>query len=248
MFLYKYIDFDNVHWSFPIASRKLHFSSIAELKGVNDLEEFDHIWSYPSYFFTHYGAHFSDSYDRLLKNSRVLCLGKNLNQTCWNTFIRSGNGICYEFRFNKVTGDVTSDHVKYCESKAINVPEYILQKLRNEELGNLLGSARELGHSELAKILSFLKTDQSLNSLFESHIYHEMAFKKKMVFRKEKEYRFIHIVDPVGPIIPQVQLKDSKASFADLGLHLTRIYTNNIEKVKNEAQDRFKCSIPSFLR
>lgn len=247
MFLYKYIDFQSDHWNYPIINRKLHFSSIDELKNVNDNEEFEHRWESPSRFFTEHSSNFSESYDRLLSNSRILCLGKNLNASCWNTFIKSGKGICYEFKYKKNGGDVTSDHVVYCDKKAFNVPEYIVRNLSGTELGDLLKISDRLDNSQILRVLEITKSDRSLNTLFEQHIYQELTFKKKRQFRKEKEYRFIHILESVGPVTPKIKLIDSKATFADLGLELNRIFTNEIEKVQLIGELDVKCSKPSFL-
>lgn len=247
MNLYKYIDFNSPYWDYPLKETRLHFSTVEELRTVNDQEEFNHSWNHTSLFFNQYGSHFSDSYTKLLLNSRILCLGKNLNKTCWDTFVPSGSGVCYEFSYKKNGGDVTSDHITYNDSKILNVPSYILESITDGAIENILRRTDKLSPQDLASTLDWFKSKE-LSSIFENHILHEMTLKKKTRYRREREYRFIHIVDPMGPIQPQVKLVDSKTRFEDIGLRLTRVYTDNPGMVKAiEKSAGINVHTPRFL-
>lgn len=249
MNLYKYIDSQNPYWAFPLRERRLHFSTAEELRTVNDQEELNHTWHHRSNFFTRFGHHFSDSYNRLFSNSRILCLGKNLNRTCWNTFIQSGQGVCYEFEFRPNGNDVTSNHIEYNDSKELNVPSYILRELGNSSICGLLGQTGEIQNHELRSILSWMGSSRELHEIFERHILHEMTLKKKTAYRREREYRFIHIVDPVGPVQPRVRLVNSKATFEELGLRLLRVHTKDIDWLQREiGATEIPFFIPRFLR
>lgn len=164
MNLYKYIDFESPHWDFPLRENKLHFSSVDELRTVNDQEEFNHQWNHSPYFFTRYGCHFSESYNRLFSNSRILCMGKNLNQTCWNTFIHSGAGVCYDFSYeeDQKERDINCGNIVYDSSKKLNVPSYILSEVDGSNIRDLLGKREELNRNELIKIHAWINDNREL--------------------------------------------------------------------------------------
>lgn len=232
--LFKYIDFKNKYWDQPLRENSLFFSSINEVRGVNDQDEFNHKWDFPSYFFRNKGHFLSESYDRLFSNSRVLCLSKNLDRTCWETFCKTGEGICYEFIYDesKKAKDITCGQIVYDNKKILNVPEYVLGRINNFELRDLLTQERVFSKPELAKMIYWLNNSKQFEEIFTTHIFQELALKKLDSFIFEGEFRFIHIVNSIGPVNPKSKFNNFKLSFETLGLELSHLYTSEIKKVE----------------
>jgi hypothetical protein len=237
--LFKYIDFVKDYALSPLRDEKLYFASVSQLQGVNDKAEFAHDWKHDAYFFKRYSQHFSEPYNRLFANSRILSMAKTLNQHCWNEFCSSGNGICYEFEFDsaRTSEDITKGDVQYAPTKVLNVPNYILSKV-NTSIRPLLSQLETLDLNQVAHLKQYLDSNEELKDIFLDHIVNELTLKKTDTFRSEDEYRFIHIENSIGAVQPRTKFTDHCLEFSALGLKLLNLYTDSHKHVESKANPK----------
>ena len=250
MNLYKYIRFEeNNFWKGPFLENRLYFSDLNRLRSVNDQNEFQHNWDSTSYFFSTQGHELRRSYDALFNNTRILCMGKQLCRYCWQEFCGKSGGVCYKFRFRDdlAAADLTRRHVNYGHN--LNAPTYLFARLPEGRLKNILYQTKKQTISEGLEILEWLRINNNfLVDTFSNHILEELVFKKQPRYLKEREYRFVHLIEPVNGTSLLTTLESSKLSFSQLGLTLERVFTSDEERVKSEfTSDEVKISKPSFL-
>lgn len=233
MFLYKYIGFEKSHWSEPYLTNSFYFPTMAELKKGNDKEEFNHKWLTSSSFLASHTNEILKVYTHLFENARVLCLGKNYNQSCWNSFCEAG-GICYEFKFDSksTAQELTHESVIYNDVKELNGWSYFIQNVTDRRISNILKKEDALNLNEQSLLLNWFKGHEP-RDIGVSHILNELTFKKTRKFRHEKEYRFVHIEDVFEKIKLKTKFNNGRLGVDVLGLSLCRIFTSDEERVRD---------------
>lgn len=231
MKLYKYIGFDKGYWSQPLLEKKLYFSSVVDMRTVNDENEFDHSWDTDSSFFNYISDTFIKTYNEITTRTRTLCLSQELTSDCWKIFCPNG-GICYEFDYegNRKKSDITSDAVEYAATKSHNVPSYVINSVKHPFAKELLTKSSLLSSADKVKIIGIMR-NQSFQNLLHKHINHEMTLIKLEKYRIEAEYRFIHLSEGFNGFDFETKLIESKLSFDDLGLSLVCIHSSDSSKV-----------------
>ena len=234
MFLYKYIGFHNAHWSEPHLTRELYFSSVDQLRGPNDPEEFNVTWDSQGEVAHRFEEAMSDRLEKLYSSTRVLCLGLRLTKQCWDAFCSPAGGVCYEFRFDpeRVKSEISKGTVTYDYYKDKNFPKFLEKKVTSSKIRALFRKG-ELSYEERVLFWEYVQQDEP-NLIARKFVSQEIALKKLKKFSYEQEYRFLHL-DESGPLLVkelETKLRNSKLSFDDLGLELNKIYTSDSEKLR----------------
>ncbi len=233
--LYKCIPFSKNYWSYIVKEQKIRFATVPELLNGNDKEEFDHRWDSKSQFFKKYSGHLSLHYDSLFSKAVILSLGKSPNERCWREYCGDG-GVRYEFEYDdshSKISEVTCGDVIYDNNKTFNLPAFLISREPCDSIKRLLQMENGLSWNNWAHLWLWLQRGTpNRNSL--EHIKDELVFKKIKSFIYEDEYRFIHLIEQIGPNALKLVLENQKVLYEKIGLKLVRISTSDIETVKRE--------------
>src|SRR5690606_10786069 len=186
-------------------------------------------WAASSYLLKFMGNDFRENYEILFNSTRTLCLSKSKNsQHCWREFCNN-NGLCIEFEFQPSDiSNITHNDVVYVKSKKMNVLLYFKSIFPHRALKFKKKPPKRLWRKYHSVMKSrSTKVQESLIN----HIIFEVVFKKKNKFKKEYEYRYVHLENSISNINTEPKFINGKLHVKDLGLKMIRIYSTDPQKI-----------------
>ena len=232
----------------PMTMGSIYFASLNQLRTGNDKAEFKYSLHTDSYVFRNFESIMRGHYEKLFDRTMVLCMAKSLNAVCWEQYCPKG-GICYEFEFNDAAcaRDVTRRDVTYADNKVFNAPYYLIKSVLDRQLQRILQMRSKPLRADLVRVYQWLQTNGP-RDIGVRHITDELAFKKHLEFEFENEFRFVHLSERIGPSEMPTRLANQTLQFHTLGMHLKRVYTSDIGRVRTAFTDAtIEIMKPQFL-
>lgn len=233
MKLYKCISFSSCYWPYIAEEQKIRFATIPELLNGNDQQEFSHRWDSDSPAFQFLAQEMQPQYDNLYRKTAILSLGQSPNRQCWDEYCSAG-GVRYEFTLDlsaAKSSEVNFNSVIYDDHKTFNLAHFMISRQMDNNIKLLFQSTHQMSCQDKMRLLSWLNSDEP-KSLTVEHASNEIPFKKITGFKFENEFRFVHILEQIGPKVLKTVLVHQKVALTTLGLTLIRISTSDIDEVR----------------